>query len=526
MSRRPTRLVLVLTLVVGASVAASIGSPIGSAAGPCETYQLDKSDRLQFTELDNASGMVASRTMDGVFWAHNDRSGSSVNALYAIDGAGRRLATVVFNLSGSNPTVPGDFVDLEDIAIGPGGQANVDYLYLADTGDNDRNRSEVAIYRFVEPQFNPDPNNPKTLNVAESAMEATRFTYQQPADPSKTHSRDAEAIIVDPHEGDLYIFEKGTHSLPFFGLPDDGAGPVYSAVYRINRPKLFTKPTVLRAKFVAPIRHRFPGQSLEAKITGADISLDGSTIVVRNTESAFMWFRGRNQTIASVFEDYEPACFGPDGTRGESVAILPDGSAFYGLREGSDPLSPVFKAEIVGYPSPGYLCEGLHATIVGTNAGETLVGTSGDDVIVGLGGKDIIDGGLGDDVICAGSGNDIVDGGGGRDVIYGGWGKDKLLGGVGVDFIFGGLHGDTIKGQGGGDRVYGGDHQDVIWGNNGRDRIRGDRASDSLDGGGSADDLRGNVGDDTLDGGSGIDVCDGGSGVDITTSCETESNIP
>ena len=289
------RLMLVLTLVFSALAAVAASSPPSHAASPCRSYTLDKTERVQFTELDNASGLVASRTMDGVFWAHNDKGGSDKNTVFAIDDQGRKLATINFNLSGSNNTVPGNFVDLEDIAIGPGPILNTDYLHIADIGDNEVQRSEVAIYRFVEPTFTPNHNNPITINVSESAIEGQRFTYQKPLDPGKTQSRNAEAIIIDPEGGDLYIFEKGTHSLTELGYPDEGQSSVYSGVYRINRPKLFFGSGKRKALFVGAIRHRFAGQSLQAKITGADISHDGSVIVVRNTESAFYWYRGRNQ---------------------------------------------------------------------------------------------------------------------------------------------------------------------------------------------------------------------------------------
>src|SRR5687768_12842414 len=55
-------------------------------------------------------------------------------------------------------------------------------------------------------------------------------------------------------------------------------------------------------------------------------------------------------------------------------------------------------------------CDGLTATIVGTNGDDTLTGTTGDDVIVGLGGDDVIVGDLGADRICGGTGDDTLSG--------------------------------------------------------------------------------------------------------------------
>ena len=65
-------------------------------------------------------------------------------------------------------------------------------------------------------------------------------------------------------------------------------------------------------------------------------------------------------------------------------------------------------------------CDGIAATIVGTDGDDELTGTTGDDVIAGLGGQDTIDGGGGNDVLCGDAGADVVVGGTGSDRIFGG----------------------------------------------------------------------------------------------------------
>jgi Ca2+-binding RTX toxin-like protein len=210
-------------------------------------------------------------------------------------------------------------------------------------------------------------------------------------------------------------------------------------------------------------------------------------------------------------------------------------------------------------------CDGLAATIVGTNGDDSLVGTPGNDVIVGLGGDDTITGGLGDDVICGGSGDDILSGQGDDDRLFGQSGDDFLDGGeggccnpvtnTGDDFLRGGpgrdeLHtsdfptlGNTLHGDQGRDRLF-------VWsggwayGDNGKDVIRQFTGNAYLDGGKGNDDildwndggaqnetltLVGGNGADTLasedttstshmDGGRGPDSCTGG---DTTTNCES-----
>ncbi|MCW2768202.1 MAG: cya [Nocardioides sp.] len=89
-------------------------------------------------------------------------------------------------------------------------------------------------------------------------------------------------------------------------------------------------------------------------------------------------------------------------------------------------------------------CEGLPATIAGSDAGETLTGTQGDDVIAALGGDDVVDGLGGKDVICGDDGADVLRGGPGADRLLGGLedtdedvrlAGDSLMGGPGDDFL-------------------------------------------------------------------------------------------
>ena len=98
-------------------------------------------------------------------------------------------------------------------------------------------------------------------------------------------------------------------------------------------------------------------------------------------------------------------------------------------------------------------CDGLKATIVGSDKSQTMFGTKQDDVIMAKGGVDRIFGMGGDDVICAGPGNDVVDGGAGRDRIFGAYGNDELKGGSGKDLLDGSDGEDACYPAAGGDRV-------------------------------------------------------------------------
>ena len=130
-------------------------------------------------------------------------------------------------------------------------------------------------------------------------------------------------------------------------------------------------------------------------------------------------------------------------------------------------------ALVVQSPAGGQLaptCNGLLATIVGTEGRDNLIGTPGDDVIVGLAGSDRIVGRGGQDTICGGPGRDRIRGSNGRDTIFGEGGRDKIFGGGGADVIFG---------NGGNDRIFGGNGDDTLRGNRGTDFLYGNDGADT-----------------------------------------------
>lgn len=168
-----------------------------------------------------------------------------------------------------------------------------------------------------------------------------------------------------------------------------------------------------------------------------------------------------------------------------------------------------------------YKCDGIKATIVGTNNSETINGTDKRDVIVARAGKDKINPKKGNDLVCAGDGVDTVSGSGGNDRILGqegadtlkaGDGNDKLLGGPKDDKLYGHAHGDILKGGEGSDRLEGGANADTLYGEgHGKDKLYGNKGKDKLNGG---------------DGGK--DFCDGGSNKDRRKApgCEKRRSLP
>lgn len=128
--------------------------------------------------LPESSGVAASRRHAGVLWTHND---SGAGEVFAVDAMGRLVGKS--RIAGANNE------DWEDIALAA--CAGGDCLYIADTGDNDRDRDDAAIYRVAEPE------------PGAASAPAERLAVRYPGG-----SRDTEAMFVLP-SGDIYLVSKG-----------------------------------------------------------------------------------------------------------------------------------------------------------------------------------------------------------------------------------------------------------------------------------------------------------------------------
>ena len=154
----------------------------GAAAHGADTGQ--ELGRIKIKPLQEVSGIAASRRHEDVLWMHNDGEAKHV---FAVKTSGKVAAQV---------KIPEAVEDVEDMAIGPGPEEGVDYLYLGDIGDNDGDRREVRVVRFAEPSLDHERGQPKVRDA-----EVIRLQY-----PDGPH--DAEALLVDPMTGDLIIVTK------------------------------------------------------------------------------------------------------------------------------------------------------------------------------------------------------------------------------------------------------------------------------------------------------------------------------
>jgi hypothetical protein len=253
--------------------------------------------------LNESSGLVASRTNPGAYWTHNDSGDGPF--IYAFDTRGQSLGA--FRVTGATNR------DWEDIASGPGPQTHRSYLYIADTGDNDRKRKEVVVYRVPEPQLTAaDKNSTQKRPRTTEPAEAIRLAY-----PDGAH--DAEALLVHPSTGNLYIVTKVA-----FGNP---------SIYEATAP--LTSGNLITLKHLGELQ---TSSLLGGAITGGSISPDGRHVALCD------YFGGYEIALPSTRKNFDEiwrqklTSFNLGKRKqGESIAYRLDGNAVLATSEGKSP---------------------------------------------------------------------------------------------------------------------------------------------------------------------------------------------
>ena len=261
----------------------------------CDGYQSPERRGKVDSEIDEASGLVASRQTPGVLWTHND-SGDSPR-LFAISTDGELVGT--WQITGA------DHVDWEDIALGDCGDG-ADCLYIGDFGNNSQQRDDLAIYRVPEPSI--DVSRAPIQGTLE-AQSKQPFSY--PYDTgSEDDNPDAEAMFIDPRDNKLYIATKEL---------------ARSRVLVLER-WLPGEPVELVEVGTAPI----------GLVTGADFRPDGARFTLR-TYSHFYEFDTTDATsIGDQLGDIARSRKISKEIQGESIAYSFDSTDIYTLGEGSN----------------------------------------------------------------------------------------------------------------------------------------------------------------------------------------------
>ncbi|MFY0591854.1 hypothetical protein [Roseivirga sp.] len=243
---------------------------------------------IQISDLDEASGLAHSRSNPLYLWSHNDSGGDPVLFLMTEAGAdsGRFVIDGAQNL------------DWEDVAIGTGPVPNTNYLYAGDIGDNRGERPSRAIYRVPEPDLNV-ADIPATSTL--SNVETINYVYED-------GPRDAEALMVDPSSNDVYIVSKREASVILYVLP-----------FPQNLAEMDTAERVTVLPFT--------------QITAADISLDGSQVLIKNYLNIYHWVKTGNESIGELLATTPSKLNYTVEPQGEAIAWHTNGNQFYTISE-------------------------------------------------------------------------------------------------------------------------------------------------------------------------------------------------
>jgi hypothetical protein len=265
--------------------------------------------RLDDHRLDELSGVVESRRRQGVLFAHND-SGDRAR-FFALTLTGGVLAEYRVD--------DAEAVDWEDIAAGPCTQGTC--LYLADMGDNDMNRERYTIYEVPEPDVPTELPASRAPNLHVSAR-ALAFRYAD-------GRHNAEALVLDPRRGDLYVITK------------EPAGPV--GVYVLRAPH--TNGDLRVAERFATLNLPVEGAQL---VTAADLHPCAPRLLVRTYVRLFEYSLadGAND-LARLFEATPRVVATSPERQGEAVGWRTHGRGYVTATEsaGAAPSIALFACE-------------------------------------------------------------------------------------------------------------------------------------------------------------------------------------
>ncbi len=284
------RISFLITLLLGSAACTSDPSGYTSDTAPFGVPQ--DCGLVNGPQLDEVSGLVASRKNPGALWVHND-SGHPA-ALSLISKQGELLAT--FHLQGAED------IDWEDLAIGSGPVAGETYLYVGDVGDNLSWRSTHCVYRVIEPVFSA--TNRPVVDTLRSVI-PLRFSYPD-------GSPDAETLLLDSPAKRLYVLTKEMSRIRIYALATDVRQQT--------------------AQLVATLPYQ--GANLLDRLVGGDVSADGREVLLKTYAHVLYWKRtGTTLTIPDLLKlpaDTLPYFVEPQG---EAVGFAADGSGYYTLSE-------------------------------------------------------------------------------------------------------------------------------------------------------------------------------------------------
>jgi hypothetical protein len=249
--------------------------------------------RLENTELEETSGLAASRLQDDLLWAVNDSGNEPI--LYAIGADGRDRGSLRVegaknrdweDIASYQFKRPDEIDGLDAEAKARPGRA---YLLIADTGNNRSRQKQLTLYAVEEPVLQGErfPAD----SVASLAWHQ-EFSFQDGA-------RDAEGIGVDVAGRRILIVGKRNFPAEVYALPlplsprtDPAEPPTYKAAVAARIALLSTIPQPTQADLEEDEKH---GEN-RSQPTALDIAPDGRSAMILTYKHAYYYPRALEES--------------------------------------------------------------------------------------------------------------------------------------------------------------------------------------------------------------------------------------
>jgi len=245
--------------------------------------------------LDEVSGIASSYSSPKSLWMEEDSGNPNVISL--LSGEGKFLGDVSIEHVANR--------DWEDMSISNGPIGGVHYIYLADIGDNNKTNETKYVYRFAESTFNLSST---PFHNSLGSFDIISFSFPDGI-------KNSEAIMIDPLSKDFFVISK-----------ESDKAVIYAARY----PQSITTSFTLEKVGTLPI----------SKVTAADISQDGTEILIKNYTQVFYWKRSPGQSISSTLRQTPFAIPYQVEPKGESICFASDDVGFYTTSEKVDSNTP------------------------------------------------------------------------------------------------------------------------------------------------------------------------------------------
>jgi len=233
-------------------------------------------------KLTEASGIADSKANAGYLWVEQDSGNPPDLDLLQHDGTWLKtihLANVVNR-------------DWEDIVLSAGPKTGVQYLYIAETGDNLLVHSDYAIYRLEEP-----------VAATDTVKQVDKIAFFYP-----DGSHNAEAILVDADTKDIYIITKVDRR---------------SKVYKLTYPYSLTVAN--KAEEVGILTYNLA--------VSAAISPSGKEIVVKTYDAIYSYARNSGETIIQTLGKEPVTLPYTAEPQGEAIVFANNDSGYYTISE-------------------------------------------------------------------------------------------------------------------------------------------------------------------------------------------------